>query len=171
MKYSILAALCQMISVSILCAQQLSPSVISSSGGFYSNGSAMLSFTTGEMASVETYAQPQAILTQGFQQPSDIGTHVIEHPRVAFEFGIYPNPSDGNVNLLTRSEERTELRVRITDLLGRLVFHEARNHDSDEKVHALDIHGLPAGMYLFTLAINTSDSIQVEKTTKIQIIE
>src|SRR4030095_17267989 len=49
-------------------SQQLVPTVISSSGGFYSTPSAMLSFTTGELASIETYSAPGLILTQGFHQ-------------------------------------------------------------------------------------------------------
>lgn len=49
-------------------AQSLSPQVIASSGGFFSNGSGSLSWTLGETMT-ETFTGGSNQLTQGFQQP------------------------------------------------------------------------------------------------------
>ena len=49
-------------------AQSLSPEVIASSGDYYENANASLSWTLGEI-STETYSAGGNILTQGFQQP------------------------------------------------------------------------------------------------------
>jgi len=51
-----------------VAAQSLSPEVIASSGDYYENANASLSWTLGEIAT-ETYSGGSNILTQGFQQP------------------------------------------------------------------------------------------------------
>src|SRR5687767_11905584 len=95
---------CSFFIVSFVTSQQLSPFVVSSSGGFYSNAEGMLSFTTGELAAIETYTHPLVTLTQGFQQPWDLNTHVDDNQSSGFSFDIYPNPSDGIVHLITKSQ-------------------------------------------------------------------
>ena len=57
-------------------AQSTTPTVVASSGGFFSNTAGMLSFTVGELAAVTTLSSPNNYLTQGFQQPSDFGVFV-----------------------------------------------------------------------------------------------
>jgi len=52
-------------------AQSLSPTVISSTGGFSSNANGSLSYTVGEMTMVQTFSAGGNILTQGFQQPNE----------------------------------------------------------------------------------------------------
>jgi hypothetical protein len=52
-------------------AQSISPSVISTSGAFFSNGNGMLFTTIGEMSMVATYNSGTSILTRGFQQAFD----------------------------------------------------------------------------------------------------
>lgn len=54
-----------------LSAQSLSPQVIASSGGYYSNGSGSLSWTLGETMT-ETFTSGSPQLTQGFQQPDAV---------------------------------------------------------------------------------------------------
>ena len=82
-------------------AQTLSPTVISSSGGFYSAGNTTLSFTVAEMTMVQTFMQPNNMLTQGFQQPELISdtTGVIESIKPSEEVLIYPNPTNGQFNV------------------------------------------------------------------------
>lgn len=169
-KFQLLLLLVALLLPGISTAQQLSPSVISPSGGFYTNASGMLSFTTGELTAVETYSSPTLILTQGFQQPSDIGTYVIDHPGITFSFGIYPNPSDGNINLITESREQAKVTVRVLDLLGKPLMRTQFHHQGDLEVHPLDLVHAPSGVYLLTLAIETNDLIEKEQTIKIEII-
>lgn len=99
-------------------AQALSPSVISTSGGFHENAPGSLSFTFGELAAVETLTSTTGILTQGFQQYWDIGTYVIEDPALPISFGIYPNISDGNFHMVTESAVSENVYVRIFDFNG-----------------------------------------------------
>jgi hypothetical protein len=62
------------LSMAIYCcvqSQSLSPTVISSSGGYFTGTSLSLSWTLGEIAT-ETFSNGGCILTQGFQQPYGI---------------------------------------------------------------------------------------------------
>ena len=54
-----------------ISAQTTSPEIIASSGAYFSNASGSLSWTLGEPVT-ETFINGSNILTQGFQQPSDI---------------------------------------------------------------------------------------------------
>ncbi|HLF64072.1 MAG TPA: T9SS type A sorting domain-containing protein [Saprospiraceae bacterium] len=162
---------CLLFSAGMSLAQQLVPFVVSSSGGFYNNTSGMLSFTTGEMAAIETYTSASNILTQGFQQPWDFGTYVIEHPGSDFSFSIYPNPSQGNLTLLTESEENTDLKVRISDLLGRQLFQAGFYHQTKLQLQTLDLSHVAPGIYFLTIAIHRANSsIEAEQTVKLEII-
>ena len=111
-----------------ISGQQLTPFVVSSSGGFYSNSAGMLSFTSCELTAVETYVSPSAILTQGFQQTWDVGTYIAEQPLQNFSFVIYPNPSDGYFNLITETEVNEYIEVKILDVLGREIFKTSYYH-------------------------------------------
>ena len=90
----------------IIHAQSLSPTVVSSSGGFYANSAGQLSFTVGEMTMVTTFFQTNNILTQGFQQPFDFGTAIPEPTKDGFAFGVFPNPSTGNIHLVLNTKSK-----------------------------------------------------------------
>jgi hypothetical protein len=152
-------------------AQQLTPFVISTSGGFYSNASGSLSFTVGEMAAVETFTAPASILTQGFQQPWDFGTYVIDYPGAEFSFDVFPNPSGSVVHLYTQSVEQAALKISVTDILGREVFHSELFHSDVLQLHQLDLSIVTSGTYFLTLAINWNGAFfKGNRAITIQII-
>jgi len=154
---------------SLLFSQQLTPFVISSSGGFYSNSAATLSFTTGEMAAVETYTNGASFLTQGFQQPWDLGTYINEHPFEDFSFGVYPNPSDGQFYLLTESDRNLQMTATISDLLGQRMAPIHFDQASKINVQSIDLSHLPSGTYILSLLVKekntTSENIFNNKIT------
>jgi hypothetical protein len=155
-----------------MSAQQLTPFVVSPSGGFYSNDSGMLSFTVGEMAAVTTLATSTAILTQGFQQYWDLGTPTIEHPHIAFSSEIHPNPSDGNFTLVTETTETANVDVRIMDLLGREIFRTSYHYESTIHTQHFNLTDLPQGCYLVHLTVKDDyTSITNYQVQKIQIIK
>ena len=164
--------------LSLLClhtslfSQQLSPSVVSSSGGFYTNSSAMLSFTTGEMSAVETYTGATSILTQGFQQPWDLGTYIDEHSFQDFSFGVYPNPSNGEFYLLTDSDLNLRLDISISDLLGKKCFTHEVAPVSKLNVEHLDVQTLPSGTYILSLRVKENNTSRENIfNTKITIVK
>jgi len=146
------------LSIGSTSAQQLTPFVVSSSGGFYNNTAGMLSFTTGEMTAVETFSSPSNILTQGFQQAFDFGTYITEHPNQHFSFGIYPNPSDGNFNLVTETEVNEHIVVKILDVLGKEILRTAFYHQNKINVQPLDLSHAAQGIYLIALTVKENNS-------------
>lgn len=154
-----------------ISAQQLGPFVLSSSGGFYSNTSGMLSFTTAELTAVETYQSGTAILTQGFQQTFDIETYVTEHPDAQFSVGIYPNPSDGNFYLITETDGNPHVVVKILDLLGRQILWTEFDEQSEINVHSFDLPDTAPGVYPITLSVRANDTSPENRfVIKVQII-
>jgi len=155
-----------------LFSQQLTPSVISSSGGFYNNTAGMLSFTTGEMSAIETYSKTTSILTQGFQQPWDLGTYINEHPFQDFSFGIYPNPSDGQFYLLTDSDLNLHLDISVSDLLGKKCKSISVDPVSKINIELVDVSALPGGTYIVSLkAKQKNTSHENIFNTKITIVK
>ncbi len=80
--------------VSGVKAQMLTPTVIASTGAYSANGNYSLSYTVGEMTMVQTFSSDSNILTQGFQQPNDKITGLIDITPAEFgSFVVYPNPT------------------------------------------------------------------------------
>ena len=158
--------------IPIVKSQQLIPTVISTSGGFYSTPSAMLSFTTGEMLAVETYSSSGFFLTQGFQQSWDLGTAVEDYPASDFSCEIFPNPSTGHVNLVTTSNVNAEMNVEIIDVLGKNVFQNSFSREGFVHSQPLDISGIPQGTYLVLLTWK-SKGVYVDQPIikKIQLVK
>ena len=156
-----------------LFSQQISPQVISTSGGFYSNQYGMLSTTTGELAAIETYSSPYHILTQGFQQVWDPGTYITEHPDQDFSFGIYPNPSDGNFDLLTESETSNYITVRILNILGREILKREVYHQRRVNFESFDLSRAAPGIYLVALTVRKNNAPKTENyfVKKIHIVK
>ena len=160
-----------LLSAEKIVAQRVSPFVVSASGGFYSSAAGMLSFTTGEMTAVETYTSPVAILTQGFQQTFDIGTYITEHPNPNFAFGVYPNPTSGNFNLITETPIDEHISVRISDMLGRVILSKEFDQHASINIEAFDLSLAAPGMYLIVLTVQESNaSVKYQFTSKIQVV-
>jgi Secretion system C-terminal sorting domain len=153
-------------------AQSLVPTVVSTSGGFYSNSAGMLSFTIGELSAVETYSTPSVILTQGFQQSWDFGTAVEENTKAEFSFDVIPNPSDGYFELYTKSDVNGEMNAKIVDVLGKEIAHFTFYHEGLIHVQSIDLTGVSQGLYFVVL---TTQSTSVHKgnsiVRKIQIVK
>lgn len=147
-----------LIGTGTLTAQQLSPSVVSTSGGFYSTASGMLSFTVGEMAAIETYSTPSAIVTQGFQQDWDFTIDIVEHPRYDFVFYFYPNPSDGRFNLITEGDVHVRVEIRIYDILGQEWARTDFDHQGDQHTQPLELLMAPSGTYTMVLITKTNET-------------
>jgi len=154
-----------------LSAQQLTPFVLSTSGGYYSNAQGSLSFTTGEMAAIETLSSPNIILTQGFQQTFDVSTSVSDPGNSSFLFNVYPNPSGGSFNLVTETEINTHFDVRIVDLLGREVTRT--EFYQQDKTHIQPFHlSIPAGTYFMMLHVRGDHTDPISQLVKkIQIFQ
>jgi hypothetical protein len=152
-------------------AQQLTPTVVSSSGGFYSNTNGSLSFTVGELTMVETFQSSSGILTQGFQQPTSMDISVPEidaHVNVL----IFPNPSNGNVKLSLSSEKSFHAVITVYDNVGKVVATEQLTHSGGTVEYPYNWENLAEGIYHFQLSLfDMQNTLLSQTTTKINIIK
>ena len=107
-----------------LCwGQSLSPTVISSGGGYQQGARASLSYTIGEVAT-QTYRGERGILTQGFQQSSLVITSLADLlPELQLQ--LFPNPTANWLSVLL-PEGGAGLSFRLVDGQGR-ILHELGN--------------------------------------------
>ena len=138
-------------------AQSLSPKVVSSSGEFYSNASAQLSFTVGELAAVTTLSSASNFLTQGFQQTYDFSTAVPVIEEKDFSVSVFPNPSQGIFFIKINSPEIISIAFSVYDMLGRKIISSEKFSGMD-LIIPLDLSHSITGMYLLECTVINSSS-------------
>jgi hypothetical protein len=167
MKIKILlsGAFMMLLSISMI-AQTLSPQVISSSGGFYSGGSATLSVTVAEMTMVQTFSQPNNILTQGFQQPEQLTTAIQENELAIGDVSIYPNPSNGQFIVGYNATSSGDYQIRIFDMTGRVVFSQSYSAGVGQNSIHIDMGHYRQGIYLLEMSdinLNSNKNTSIHK--------
>lgn len=171
MKYKLSIVLFAMILLSgISQSQTLSPTVISSSGGFYSTGSAMLSFTVAEMSMVQTFTSAGNILTQGFQQPEDFVVDVPENPIASDEVLIYPNPTNGMFTLSYFSNGSQENEISLYNLVGQVVLTKAVSQSAGFNTVTFDISSFSQGIYMLELRTENTKGEKQTNYIKINLV-
>lgn len=153
-----------------LQAQTLSPTVISSSGGYYSAGGASLSFTVAEMTMVQTFSSTGNILTQGFQQPEDYGVGITETPVLSGDVLIYPNPSSGNFVLSFNSFENSETTINMYNLVGQVVMTKSVSQVKGLNTVNFDIRDFSQGIYMLELTLANSKGEKKTEYHKINLV-
>ena len=146
-------------------AQNLSPTVVASAGGYASGGNYTISWTLGEVA-ISTLTGGDFILTQGFQQPweLDIGNAVED---ISFGWSVipYPNPVDGQLRLRFNTERTMDYNIEITDLTGKKLSVETLKQVVPGQEIEVDFSGFAQGLYLMTVS---SDDREYIRTVRIQ---
>ena len=156
-----------------LSAQMLTPTVISSTGGFSSNANGSLSYTVGEMTMVQTFSANGNILTQGFQQPNDNVTGLIDLTQD--EFGslvVYPNPAVDNMWFGFQLPEEGRVQIALYDVLGQKVsdLYNA-NYDNGKIVEQVNVSMYAAGVYMLTMNfVSAKDGKTHISSKKFQVI-
>ena len=151
-----------------LNAQMLTPTVIASCGGFASNGIGSLSYTVGEMTMVQTFSANGNILTQGFQQPTDNVTGLIDFTKDDFgSFVVYPNPAVDNVWFGLQLPESGKVSIALFDVLGQKVADVYNSNYSNGKVvEQTSVSSFAAGFYLLTMTFTSDEDGKVHITSK-----
>ncbi len=136
-----------------LTAQQLSPAVVASGGGFDRTETRSLEWTLGQLAT-HTLGLPQGMLTQGFHQPN---LQVVPHDPVGRNgevlplIEVYPNPAQTTLNVSITGEGSESYSVlQLLDARGRTVVE--RLNASYQPSRQLDLAPLPAGTYHLRVA-------------------
>lgn len=161
-------SLIAMVGMLFMHAQSLSPTVISSTGGFSSNANGSLSYTVGEMTMVQTFSANGNILTQGFQQPNENVTGLIDMTKD--EFGslvVYPNPAVENLWYGVELPESGRLTISLFDVIGQKVSDVYNASYSGGKViQQTNVSTFAAGSYFLTMSFTSDKDGKVYTTTK-----
>ncbi len=143
-------------------AQSLSPTVLSSSGGFESSGGTSLSWTTGELM-VQTFSDGSAMLTQGFHQGNiTVSTAVDEMSESAMDVQIYPNPVNDILNVKFKNMVDQTIQVRLVDLTGKTIL--TREFSDPSNTQRLNLSPVTSGTYM--LEVNAGQKRKVFKIVK-----
>jgi hypothetical protein len=151
-------------------AQTLSPSVISSSGAFYSVGGNSLSVTVAEMTMVQSFIQPTNMLTQGFQQPEQLTTVIAENEVMHGDLLVYPNPTNGQFNMSYNAVNDADYIVRIFNSIGQVVFDQSYGAAIGSNKTSFDIGKFRQGIYMLELSTTDSNGKQRSSIYKINLV-
>ncbi len=168
MKRKILLSLLLTVSVTFLFAQDysLTRTVISTAGHFNSAGGYTLSGTIGELAIATLDPGGSYILTQGFQQPDEVGVNPgFDDLGMDWSVSAYPNPVSDFLNIRFNIENPVDFIIEIIDLTGKKLW--IRNYPGimPRDVISIDLSRYVRGVYM--LRISTPDQ-KVNKIYKIQ---
>ncbi|HNW70947.1 MAG TPA: T9SS type A sorting domain-containing protein [Bacteroidales bacterium] len=155
---------------STLFAQSLTPTVISSSGGYYSNAAGSLSATVAEMTMVQTFSSTGNFLTQGFQQPGDWYASVNEDVLISDNVSISPNPSDGNFEIAVETSESGTCSINIYALYGQKISTVDLDVSEGVNFKSFDLRSYPQGIYLLEYIFTANNGKKDSKTIKINIV-
>ena len=139
-------------------AQMLTPSVLASTGGFSSNANGSWSYTVGEMTMVQTFSAGNNILTQGFQQPNDQVTGLLDITANDFgSFVLYPNPAIDNAWFGYQFPEKGKVEIVLFNTLGQKVATVyTDSYTTGKTVEQMNTSNYAAGVYFLT-AFFTAD--------------
>ncbi len=152
----------------VMKAQMLTPTVIASTGGFSSNANGSLSYTVGEMTMVQTFSNSNNILTQGFQQPNDNVTGLIDLTQDEFgSFVIYPNPAVDNLFYGFQLPEEGKVQITLYNAIGQKISDVFSNsYDNGKRVEQLNVSLYAAGVYVLTMNFVSDKDGKVHTTSK-----
>lgn len=166
MKRKILLMLILLPGFSLTWGQvQLTPTVLSSAGGYNEASGISLAWTMGELA-VSTLSTTGMILTQGFQQPFllDIGS-AIDDPEFRWSVDAYPNPVSEMLNLRFNIDKPMDLQLELYDITGKKLVIKKLPSVIPGGRETLDFSGLRKGIYILKI---TNEKQKIRKIYKIQ---
>jgi hypothetical protein len=141
----------------VLVAQNLSPTVVNSSGGTIDNASHSLEWSLGEIA-VATISSQGNLLSQGFLQPILSGTVSARDLFDESKLKVFPNPV--STELIMETDNKEIASVAVFDLAGKLVMKTAFQT-------RLDLQHLSRGLYVVALFNEHTQFLHALKITKI----
>lgn len=102
-----------------LSAQEISSSVVSASGGVFTNENLSMSWSIGEPVT-ETWENGSFIITQGFQQSNYTITRINKPGKVSFTVDVFPNPVSDYLNISVQDNSENADYI-LYDLNGQIV--------------------------------------------------
>jgi hypothetical protein len=150
-------------------AQTVSPNVLAPSGAWFSNGTFSLSSTIGETTLVQTFSDATNILTQGFQQPLEVTTDIIDVLPNINQVHVYPNPSNGNFVVSFQFESAGTIVFRVFDIIGKTIDKTEIGFDQGVTLHNFNLNPLADGIYFMEAVATFSDGSTQRNVIKLNI--
>jgi len=95
-----------------------------------------------------------------FTLTESLGSSISTVSETKVSYQVFPNPSNGNVNLVNKGDAG-ETTVRIIDMLGQTVYNNQLFFDTNEQYH-LELNDLIKGIYLVQIQKNeTTEVVQL----------
>jgi hypothetical protein len=163
----ILTIACSVLFFSIYSQAQLSiePSVVASSGNYYESSSMTISWTVGELA-ITTLTGNNLILTQGFQQPTIMGTG-IDKDEFDGKIFVYPNPVQNELFVRFDVERSGNYILELQDVTGRIMSQTMQKPINPGDIIKLNTSAFSPGMYLLRVITTDGRNIQVTSIRKL----
>jgi hypothetical protein len=165
---SLVFAIC--LSTGILQSQTLSPTVVSSAGGYYTSASGSISFTVAEMTMVQTFTTAGNILTQGFQQPEDLNVGIEETTPIDGNIVLYPNPTNGAFSMQFNADESAERVISVYNSIGQIVLQKTIQQIAGVNKVDFDLSSFSQGMYMLEIQVKNTNGDLVPTFTKLNLI-
>lgn len=110
--------------------------------------------------SIPAFSSKIFLKVSGSYKPTGIETNAF-----AKELALYPNPSNGIVNVILPSMNAQNSEIQVYDFSGRLITSKAVQLNSSEQIVQLDASSFTAGMYFIKVA--TTEGMLQKKFVKI----
>lgn len=143
----------------------LAPSVIASGGGYAESGNISISWTLGEVA-VSTLTGGSMMLTQGFQQPFDIGVGIGEK-EVFCNISVYPNPVKDELRIRFDMVKPGDFLMEVQDVTGRLVGQLQHKQVSPGDIILLNTSSYTNGVYFLKVFSKDNQLVRVISLRKL----
>jgi Secretion system C-terminal sorting domain len=117
-------------------------------------------FTIGETF-VAYQAQPSAVITEGFHQPTLGPSTALQSQRQDVLFGLSPNPASDITYLHVRGAIQEDFQATLYDLHGHILW--SRSIHPGENLIEVPLHSLSQSMYFLRVEGATHHIFKVEK--------
>lgn len=113
-----------------------------------------------------TYYRLKAVDLDGSLSYSPI-VSVFKDPAASWEMSVFPNPTQGKVELVLNGVIENEANIILTDLLGRQLSVPRRVDQTPKQLKAeIDLSQLASGIYVLSVWIEGSETVISEKVYK-----
>ncbi len=152
----------------------LSPTVISTAGGYASAGNISLSYTVGETGLVQTFSSSSnnIILTQGFEQPLDAINGLLDIEKsLDGAFSVYPVPAQATLWFGYEFSEAGKVEINLYNVAGQKMgytFNEG--YSSGKQVHSFECSTYASGNYVLTVKYTSTTGQEKTLSKKVELV-
>ena len=142
-----------------LNGQQVTPSVINTSGGNKNIGEVYLDWSIGELPTIQTSSGTNIYVTNGFLQAGSgfIPTGILNLPPLTSnEIKIFPNPSTGVLNIRFELAQPGTISMYLYDISGKKLMERKILHLGGSQSTIVYLTPYPQGSYQLLLYYKTA---------------